>query len=148
MFDLANNSDSVDPDYNHFQHNPIDFRSFSVDTFKEFSSNISESFSLFHHNARSICTPGRMEEYDLLFDMVNNPFDILVFTETWLTKDKIDLCKFEGFQSIHHIRPIDNNFNLKERGGAYPYSLKMVLNLKFVRILLKCYPLWNHVSLN
>ncbi len=56
MFDLANNSDSVDPDYNNFQHNPIDFRYFSVDTFKEFSSSISESISLFHHNARSICT--------------------------------------------------------------------------------------------
>ena len=73
MFDLANNSDSVDPDYNHFQDNPLCFRSFTVESFKDFSSNISESFSLFHHNARSICTPGRMDEYDLLFEMVNNP---------------------------------------------------------------------------
>ena len=39
MFDLTNNSYSVDPDYNHFQYNPLDFKSFSVDTFKEFSSN-------------------------------------------------------------------------------------------------------------
>ena len=140
MFDLANNSDSVDPDYNHFQHNPIDFRSFSVDTFKEFSSNISESFSLFHHNARSICTPGRMEEYDLLFDMVNNPFDILVFTETWLTKDKIDLCKFEGFQSIHHIRPIDNNFNLKERGGGISIFIKDGIEFKIRQDLTKMLP--------
>ncbi len=40
MFNFANNSDSLNPDYNHFQYNPLDFRYFSVDTFKDFSYNI------------------------------------------------------------------------------------------------------------
>ena len=124
MVDLANNSDAIDPDYNHFQYNPLDFKSFTLDTFKDFSPSISDSFSLFHHNARSINAIGRMEDYDILFDIVDNPFDILIFTETWLTKDKSDLCKFNGFQSLHHIRPIDNNFNLKEKGGGISIFIK------------------------
>ena len=130
MVDLANNSDDIDPDYNHFRYNPLDFKSFTVDTFKDFSHDISDTLSLFHHNARSITTPGRMDEYDLLFDMVKNPFDILVFTETWLTKDKMDLCKFDGFQSVHHIRPIDNDFNLKERGGGISIFIKDGIEFK------------------
>ena len=124
MVDLANDSDSLDPDFNHFQHYPLDYRSFTVDTFKDFSPYISESLSLFHHNARSITTTGRIDEYEILFDMINNPFDILIFTETWLTRDKIDLCKFNGFQSFHHIRPIDNVFNLKEKGGGISIFIK------------------------
>ena len=67
MVDLANNSDLIDPDYNHFQYNPLDFKSFTIDTFKDFSPSISESFSLLHHNARSISTTGRMEDYDFFF---------------------------------------------------------------------------------
>ena len=41
-----------------------------------------------------------------------------------LKKDKSDLCKFNGFQSLHHIRPIDNNFNLKEKGGGISIFIK------------------------
>ena len=140
MVDLANNSDILDPDYNHFQHNPIDFKSFTIDTFKDFSPSISESFSLFHHNARSITATGRMEDYDILFDMVDNPFDILIFNETWLTKDKSDLCKFNGFQSLHHIRPIDNNFNLKERGGGISIFIKNGINYIIRNDLTKMLP--------
>ena len=140
MVDLANNSDSVDPDFNHFQHNPLDYRSFTVDSFKDFSPCISESFSLFHHNARSITTTGRLDEYDILFDMINNPFDILIFTETWLTKDKIDLCKFNGFQSFHHIRPIDNDFNLKEKGGGISIFIKDGIEYKIRKDLTKMLP--------
>ena len=119
MVNFVNNEDSIDPDYNHFHCNTLDFRQFTTETFKDISPNISESFSLFHHNARSITASSRMSEYELFFEMIDNPFDILVFTETWLTNEKIDLCNFDGFQSLHQIRPIDNHFNLKERGGVY-----------------------------
>ena len=81
-----------------------------------------------------------MDEYDLLFEIVNNPFDILVFTETWLTKDKIDLCKFEGFQSIHHIRPGDNTYNLKEKGGGISIFIKDGIEFKLRKDLTKILP--------
>ena len=130
MLDPDNNFNLIDPDPNHFQHNPINFKSYTIDTLAESSQSPSESFSLFHHNARSIATPGRMEEYNLLFDIIKNPFDIMIFTETWLTKDKCDLYNFVGFQSIHHLRPVETNFDHKKRGGGISLFIKNGINYK------------------
>ena len=140
MINFVNNEDSIDPDYNHFHCNTLDFRQFTTETFKDISPNISESFSLFHHNARSITASGRMSEYELFFEMIDNPFDILVFTETWLTNEKIDLCNFDGFQSLHQIRPIDNHFNLKERGGGVSLFIKDGINFIMRKDLTKMLP--------
>ena len=39
---------------------------------------------------------GRIDEYNILFNAIGNPFHIMVFTETWLTERNKDLCKFPG----------------------------------------------------
>ena len=54
----------------------------------------------------------------MLFKAINNPFKILIFTETWLTKDKEDMCKFQGFSPIHLLRPTALNTDFKVRGGG------------------------------
>ena len=130
MLDPDNNFNHIDPDSNHFQYNPANFKPYTINTLANSSLNLSENVSLFHHNARSITTTGRIGEYDLLFDMIKNPFDIMVFTETWLTKDKSDQCNFDGFQPIHHLRPIDNIFDHKKRGGGISIFIKNGINFK------------------
>ena len=52
----------------------------------------------------------RLLDYNMLFVNLKTSFDILVFTETWLTEDKIDHCNFKGFQPIHLIRPSNDNY--------------------------------------
>ena len=58
------------------------------------------------------------EEYEVFFKSINNPFGILIFTETWLTKDNKDNYKIKGYTAIHLLRPCDQHFNFKERGGG------------------------------
>ncbi len=71
-----------------------------------------------HHNSRSIMRDGRLSEYEFFFKTISNPFKILVFTETWLTINKSDMCKFQGYSLIHLLRPIGQNLDFKERGGG------------------------------
>ena len=61
---------------------------------------------------------GRLSEYELFFKAIENPFKILVFTETWLTKCKIDVCKFQDYSTVHLLRPIDQHIDFKVRGGG------------------------------
>ena len=67
-----------------------------------------------HNNARSIMSEGRLLNYNMLLDNLKTPFDILVFSETWLTEDKIDNCNFKGFQPIHLIRPPNDDINFND----------------------------------
>ena len=71
-----------------------------------------------HHNARSLMSKGKMIEYEVFFKCINNPFGILIFTETWITSAKKDSCNIKGFSPIHLLRPCDQTFNFKERGGG------------------------------
>ena len=61
---------------------------------------------------------GKMENYETFFKAIDNPFGILIFTETWLTNDKKDSCRFTGFSAIHLLRPHDQTFDFLERGGG------------------------------
>ena len=121
MEGFDNDLNIIDPDANHFEAN-IDFQTHTKETFICKQDIDPSSLKLTHHNARSLMTDGRLDEFHTLFKTLNNPFDILVFTETWLTPDKVELCHFDNFQSIHLLRPEDENMDFKLRGGVYPYS--------------------------
>ena len=54
----------------------------------------------------------------MLFKTIKNPFKILIFTETWLTNDNVDMCKFQGYSAVHLLRPIEQLFDFKEKGGG------------------------------
>ena len=83
-----------------------------------------------HHNSRSIMKTGKLEEYELFFKSINNPFSILVFTETWLTNDKVDLCRLQGYSPIHLLRPIDQITDFKERGGGISIFVRNDITFK------------------
>ena len=63
-------------------------------------------------------THGRIDEYVTLFKLLKHPFDILVFTETWLTKEQEVQCKFDGYNQVHLLRPVDEFNDFKTRGGG------------------------------
>ena len=108
----------IDPDNNHFDNYAVNFTSHSIDSFARNSNINTNSLNIIHHNSRSIMHDGRLSEYETFFKAINNPFKILVFTETWLKEDKKDLCKFHGFSSVHLLRPIDHHIDFKKRGGG------------------------------
>ena len=118
MIDEDVDMDPIDPDYNHFNNITVNFTSHSIDTFKRNSNLDSKSLNILHHNSRSIMRKGKMAEYDAFLKAIDNPFGILIFTETWLTDNKKGSCKFKGYTPIHLIRPNDQHFDFKERGGG------------------------------
>ena len=67
--DLNNNPDLIDPDHNHFEPNN-NFQSHSMTTFSSKQDINANSLKLIHHNARSLMTDGRMDEYVSLFKIL------------------------------------------------------------------------------
>ena len=129
MENFVNILTEVDPDINHFHPN-FNFEIHSIDSFKNKQDIDNRSLKIIHHNARSLMSLNRIDEYDIFFKKVKNPFDILIFTETWLTPNKTELCKFDGFQSFHLYRPTDNHIDFKTRGGGISMFIKENLVFK------------------
>ena len=125
------NIDSIDPDINHYNDSIENFKEYSVDTFNIDNNFDHNSLNLFHNNARSIMKEGRIDEYNILFKAIDNPFNIMVFTETWLTEDNKHLCNFEGFTPLHLLRPIDAQFDLKTKGGGVSIFIKHNIEFKY-----------------
>ena len=75
------NIDNIDPDLNHYNNNNlVNFGKYSTESFIRDLNIENHSLNLFHNNARSILGETRMDNYDILFESINNPFHILVFT--------------------------------------------------------------------
>ena len=125
------NIDSIDPDINHYNDSINNFKEYSIDTFNTDNRFNPNSLNLFHNNARSLMREGKMDEYNILFKAIDNPFNILVFTETWLTEDNKQLCNFEGYSPLHLLRPIDAQFDLKTKGGGVSMFIKHNIEFKY-----------------
>ena len=121
---------TVDPDINHFTANIA----FETHTIESFSNNIefdNNNLKIIHNNARSLMSPGRMENYVGLLKNLKTAFDVLVFTETWLTPDNSDHCIFDGFQKpIHLLRPSNENPDFRLRGGGVSIFVRDNLNFR------------------
>ena len=121
MLGTNDEMDPLDPDHNHFNDTIVNFSPHSIDSFKNNSNLNPKALNIMHHNSRSIMKLRKLDEYELFFESINNPFSILVFTETWLTKDKVDVCVLKGYSPIHLLRPTDQIIDFKERGGWWNY---------------------------
>ena len=100
------------------------FKKKSIESFVSTFEILDNALSLFHHNSRSILKEGRIDEYDYFFKAISYPFHVLTFTETWLTKNNSKYCNYEGYEPIHLLRPIDNNFDIKTKGGGVSIFIK------------------------
>ena len=141
MGDNRVNIDNIDPDLNHYNNNNlVNFRQYSTESFTKDLNIENHSFNLFHNNAHSIMSETRMDNYDILFKSINNPFHILVFTETWLLETNKHLCNFNGYKPEHLLRPTDGQFDFKERGGGVSIFIKDHIEYKYRNDLSKITP--------
>ena len=125
-----NAMDLIDPDYNHYNDFAVNFSAHSIDNFTRNANLSTNSLNILHHNSRSIMRDGRLSEYDLFFKSIENPFKILVFTETWLTECKVDTCKFQGYSPVHLLRPADQHIDFKEKGGGISIFVHNTIQFK------------------
>ena len=80
--------------------------------------------------------PGRLDEYIMFLNSLNTKFDLLVFSETWLTPDNFELCKIVGYQAVHLVRTSNVNSECKSRGVGFPFLFVMLCLLNTVWILI------------
>ena len=127
--DNLNTIESSDPDLNHYNDTSINFNSYTPETISGKLNN-KGALNILHLNVRSILTEGRKDEIDVLLNTVKNPFHILAFTETWLRPTNVGAIKFDDYEHVSNIRPIDKHFDMKEKGGGCHYLLKIIFNSK------------------
>ena len=96
--------ENVDPDINHFEDYDVNFTPYDLETLKD-NISIENGFNLLHHNARSLLTEGKLDEYGVLMDSLGNPFHILGFSETWLHPENVNVANFEGYEHVYNVRP-------------------------------------------
>ena len=94
--------------------------SYDIDSLKN-NIHITDGFNLLHHNTRSLLTEGRMIDYGVLLDSINNPFHIIGLSETWLKQDNVNDVEIEGFEHIYLVRPTDGINSNKESGGGLSF---------------------------
>lgn len=111
--------DLIDPDINHLNvlypdlNTGKESKYYNADAFNELDSNIINSktnFSLLHQNIRSL--HAKHDMFHTFINSFNCKFDVISFTESWLTNATKDLTYFENYNSFHSFRSDGR------RGGA------------------------------
>ena len=111
--------DEIDAENNHFNHiypglNSVNScKYYSFDEFNETFINEENDFSLLTLNARSLFP--KLDQLNHLLCSLNSNFDLLCFTETWLSNATKSLCNFVHYTSFHTVR------NGKNGGGVAIY---------------------------
>ena len=100
-----------------------------------------------HHNSRSILKEGRIDEYDILLESIDNPFHIMAFSETWLKNDNAASVSFHDYDHVHIIRPLNGEVNDREQGGGLSFFIKNGITIMYVMIRVQYYHLLKHYLL-
>jgi hypothetical protein len=109
----------IDPDTNHLNvlypdlntetkseyYNEDDFNRLDCNTI-----NTRTNFSLLHQNIRSLLP--KIDIFHTFLQSLNCQFDVISFTESWLTENTKDLVHFKNYNSFHSFRTDGR------RGGA------------------------------
>jgi len=106
----------IDVDINHFNEIYPDIQTdiqseyFDIDKLNSLNYNKNSDLSLICLNIRSLAS--NYDEISTLLRSLTIQFDLICFTESWLTDDNCDLYQFTNYNSFHSLRP--NN----RRGGG------------------------------
>ena len=122
--------DEIDPDRNHFYNVNENCKTYSIDSFNSNVNINCQSLNIYHNNSQSILKPGKQDEYNMLFRSLKIPFDLLVFSETWIVEDRVKLCQFSEYTPVHLIRPISTDVNFKDKGGGISIFIRNNLSFK------------------
>ena len=121
--------DEIDPDTFHFSDEGVSCRTYSIDTFKLFKTD-NKNLHIFHNNAQSILKQGKLQQYSILFGNLEQQLDVIIFTETWNTEDKLKLCTLEGYESYHLVRKKTDDIDFKEKGGGVSIFIKSHIDFR------------------
>ena len=138
--DIANDSEGylneIDPDIHYFNDtelSSINFKSYTIDKFKEEHPNQPGSLNIMHHNCRSLLSENKLDNYEYFLDMLGDPFDVIGFTETWIDESNVSIDIFNNYKYKHlyQIRQQNLGSECKTKGGGI--SLFIRDNLIFKR---------------
>ena len=96
--------EDIDPDMNYFddtEYNTAHFRSYTIDEFKDIKICTSETFNIMHHNCRSILSKDKLGNYVDFLDLLDDPFDIIGLSETWLKDHNVNSPIFKDYNYKH-----------------------------------------------
>ena len=101
----------IDPEINHFnllysQYEGEDSSPYyNVQKFNEkfcSESAFTGNLSIFHHNIRSLFA--NFDQITALLYSLRGKFDVIYFTESWLSDATKDLCVIDGYNAYHSLR--------------------------------------------
>jgi len=75
---------------------------FSVDEFSERFVNSAQHLKLMHMNARSLFP--KIDEFKVILASLQVDFNIICFSETWLTIDNVEFVEFPNFRHYYSVR--------------------------------------------
>ena len=118
----------IDPEVNHFVEifpdlNNSEHRdNYSIDKFNENCVTNVNYLNIIHCNIESLYA--HHNEFLSLLSVLRDKFDILCFSESWLTDATKQVINFQGYQSFHSLRPIN------KRGGGISIFTKDSIRAK------------------
>ena len=83
----------IDPDRNYFNTNDADsvnFRPYTINELKDINIGKVGLFNIMHHNSRSILSELKLDEYNDMLNLLDDPFHIIGLTETWLNSTNVN----------------------------------------------------------
>lgn len=85
---------------------------YDINKFRLIDNVSMNDLSIFHLNIRSLLAPGKLDNLLGLLKSLNNAFDLICLTESWLSLNTLALAHIDGYSAFHSLR------TEKRRGGG------------------------------
>ena len=127
---MNNLLNDIDIDRNHFEFLYPDLidneysNYYNINNFNELKINSKTDLLLLNFNIRSLSA--NFDLFDGYCSVLNKKFDILSFTESWLTNDNKQLYGISGFNDFHSLR------NDGRRGGGISMYISQNYETKLI----------------
>ena len=131
--------DDIDPDLNLLMNE--NDRSCHYHTISEYNLTNNNfpnlnSFSLFNQNMQSF--QAKKSKLESFLSSLNQEFHSIVLTETWNTREFVNLCFIDNFNAVHTYRPLYNSNHGGVGGGVSIFSLKTLYKISKIENLSLC----------
>ena len=113
---------AIDPDNNFYDNAGNDCQYYTADKLNG-TVNYKTGFSIMHFNCRSL--PQNFERIKESLIEINNNFDIVALTETWLNENNKDDYVLDGYEVCHIVRK-------NRKGGGVAVYIKNGINYKVI----------------
>ena len=128
---MNNLFDDIDADRNHFEYLYPDLYDddcsnyYNIENFNEIGINSKTDLLLLNFNIRSLSA--NFDLFNGFHSLLNKKFNILCFTESWLTDNNKQLYSIPGYNDFHCLR------NDGRRGGGLSMYISETYDTKFIK---------------